>query len=90
MPILNVKVSASKSKEMISRNSSILLELTGRILRKNTKVTLIAIQYVDPEDWVVAGKSIAEQGKNSFYFCIKITDETNIKAEKAQYIAEAF
>ena len=90
MPILNVKVSAGKSREMTSRISLILLDLTTRILRKDPKVTSIAIDYVDPEDWVVAGKSLAEQGKSSLYFDIKITDETNSKAEKAQYIAEAF
>ncbi|CAN5239722.1 4-oxalocrotonate tautomerase family protein [soil metagenome] len=90
MPILNVKVSAGKSREMTSRISSVLLELTTRILRKDPKVTSIAIDYVDPEDWIVAGKSLAEQGKSSLYFDIKITDETNSKTEKAQYIAEAF
>ena len=30
------------------------------------------------------------QGKSSVYFDIKVTEETNTKAEKAQYIAEAF
>ncbi|MEO6096935.1 MAG: 4-oxalocrotonate tautomerase, partial [Fibrobacteria bacterium] len=33
---------------------------------------------------------LAEQGKSSFYFDIKITDETNTKAEKAEYIRQAF
>ena len=50
MPILNVKVSARKSGEMTSRISSILLDLTTRILRKDPKVTSIAIEYVDPDD----------------------------------------
>ena len=90
MPILNVKVSGTKSVEMTKRISGILQELTSRILRKDPKVTSIAIEYVDPQDWIVAGKSLAEQGQSSFYFDIKITDETNSKAEKAQYIAEAF
>lgn len=90
MPILNVKISAVKSREMTSRMSTILLELTKRILHKDPHVTAIAIDYVDPEDWIVGGKSLAEQGKSSIYFDIKITDETNTKAEKAQYIQEAF
>ena len=30
------------------------------------------------------------QGKSSFYFDIKVVDETNTKAEKAQYIREVF
>ena len=90
MPILNVKVSGTKSVETTTRIAATLLELTTRILRKDPKVTSIAIDYVDPQDWIVAGMSLAEQGKSSFYFDIKITDETNSKAEKAQYISEAF
>jgi len=70
--------------------AGILLELTTRILGKKPDVTAIAIDYVDPDDWIVGGRSLREQGKSSFYFDIKITDETNTKAEKAQYIAEVF
>jgi len=90
MPILNVKVSAAKSREMTAAISSTLLELTTRILHKDPNVTAIAIDYVDPHDWIVGGKSLAEQDRNSVYFDIKITDETNTKMEKAQYIREAF
>jgi len=90
MPILNVKVSAIKSAETTARISATLLELTTRILRKDPQVTSIAIDYVDPAHWIVGGKSLAEQNKSSIYFDIKVTDETNTKAEKAQYIKEAF
>ncbi len=90
MPILNVKVSAKKSAAMSKAIADILLELTSRILHKKPEVTSIAIDYIDPDDWIVAGRSLSEQGKSSVYFDIKITDETNTKAEKAQYISEAF
>jgi len=90
MPILNVKVSAQRSSQMTRSISKILLELTSRILHKDPEVTSIAIEYINPEDWIVAGKSLAEHGKSSIYFDIKVTDETNTKAEKAQYIREAF
>jgi 4-oxalocrotonate tautomerase len=90
MPILNVKVSTEKSPQMTSRIAAILLELTTRILHKDPQVTSIAIDYVDPAHWIVGGRSLAEQNKCSIYFDIKITDETNTKAEKAQYIKEAF
>jgi 4-oxalocrotonate tautomerase len=90
MPILNVKVSAKKSTEMTKAISGILLDLTTRILHKKPEVTSIAIDYVDPADWIVAGRSLSEQGKSSFYFDIKITDETNSKSEKAQYIREVY
>ncbi|HEY5819238.1 MAG TPA: 4-oxalocrotonate tautomerase family protein [Mesorhizobium sp.] len=90
MPILNVKVSARRSAEMTKAISNLLLDLTSRILGKNPAVTAIAIEYVDPRDWIVGGKTLAEQDKSSVYFDIKITDETNTKAEKALYIREAF
>ncbi|HXU94787.1 MAG TPA: hypothetical protein VFP33_14135 [Gallionella sp.] len=90
MPILNVKVSAKRSPAMTRAIAATLLELTGRILKKKPEVTSIAISYIDPDDWIVDGKSLADLGKASFYFDIKITDETNTKAEKAQYIAESF
>jgi len=90
MPILNVKVSARKSAQLTQAISEILLEFTTRILRKKRELTAIAIDYVDPEDWIVGGRSLAEQDRTSFYFDIKVVDETNTKFEKAQYIAEVF
>jgi 4-oxalocrotonate tautomerase len=45
---------------------------------------------VDPDEWIVGGRSLSEQSKSSIYFDIKVTDETNTKAEKARYIQEAF
>lgn len=90
MPILQVKVSARKSAATTQAISEILLELTSRILGKNPEVTSILIDYVHPEDWIVGGKSLAEQGKTSIYFDVKVTDETNTKEEKALYIRAAF
>jgi 4-oxalocrotonate tautomerase len=90
MPILNVKVSAAKSPELTRKISELLLGLTTRILKKKREVTAITIDYVDPDDWIVGGQTLSSQRKNSFYFDIKITDETNTKDEKALYIKEAF
>ena len=90
MPILNVKVSAKKSAALTKAIAGTLSDLTARILHKKPGLTAIAIDYVDPDDWIVGGKSLSEQGMNSFYFDIKITDETNSKEEKSQYIREVF
>ena len=90
MPILNVKVSATKSPELTRQISDLLLDLTTRILKKERRLTAIAIDYIAHDSWVVGGSLLSEQCKNSFYFDIKVTDETNTKDEKAQYIREAF
>jgi 4-oxalocrotonate tautomerase len=90
MPILNVKVSGTKSAETTKQITELLLNITTRILKKKREVTAIVIDYIDKDCWMVGGKLLSEQNKNSFYFDIKVTDETNTKDEKAQYIKEAF
>ncbi len=90
MPILNVKVSGERSDAMTRAIATMLTELTQRILGKDPAVTAIAIDYVDPRDWIAGGSTLAEQGRSSVYFDIKITDETNTKSEKAAYIKAAF
>lgn len=90
MPILTVKLSAPPSPQLTQAVADMLLEATERILKKKRAVTAIVIDYVAPGNWLIAGKTLAEYGMNSVYFDIKITDETNTKDEKAQYIAETF
>jgi 4-oxalocrotonate tautomerase len=90
MPILNVKVSGKKSVETTKQIAELLIELTTRVLKKKRELIAIAIEYVEKDCWVVGGTLLSEQNKNSFYFDIKVTDETNTKDEKAQYIKEAF
>jgi 4-oxalocrotonate tautomerase len=90
MPILNVKVSAQPSAELSARINSGLLDLTATILHKNPELTAIAIDFVPPEHWYVAGKSLRDRSQNSFYFDIRIVDGTNTKDEKSRYVAECF
>ena len=90
MPILNVKVGAVRTPELTRKIAAALLELTTSILRKDPRLTAIAIDYVDPADWIVGGRSLAEQGKAAFYFDIRVTDESNTRDEKARYLREAF
>lgn len=90
MPILNVKVSSDPSPDLTSQINTLLLDITSRILKKKPELTAIAIDYVSRDHWSIGGKSLRDLGKNSVYFDIKITDETNTKDEKARYIAEAF
>jgi 4-oxalocrotonate tautomerase len=90
MPILTLKVAAQPSPELTASIAQMLIELTSRILKKPPEVTAIAIDYVPPAHWVVAGVPLSVRGQSSFYLDIKITDETNTKQEKAQYISEVF
>ena len=90
MPILNVKVGAVRTPDLARNIAATLLELTASILGKDPRLTSIAIDWVDPADWFVGGRSLAEQGKTSFYFDIRVTDESNTKDDKARYLREVF
>jgi 4-oxalocrotonate tautomerase len=90
MPILNVKISGTRSDAMSRAISDMLIDLAHRILGKDPAVTAIAIDYVDPRDWTAGGKTLAAQGKSSVYLDIKITNETNTKSEKAAFIEATF
>lgn len=90
MPIINVKLSATPSPELVRQVSETVLELTTAILHKKREVTSIAMDFVPREHWVIAGRTLAEQGKSSFYLDIKVVSGTNTKDEKAAYLAAVF
>jgi 4-oxalocrotonate tautomerase len=90
MPILDLKLSASPSRDLVASASEILIDLTTRILHKKRELLAIAIDFVPPEHWVVGGATLADQHKRSFFLDIKIVDGTNTKDEKAEYIAAVF
>jgi len=90
MPILKVKVSGEKSTQKSEDIKNMLSDVTQRILGKKPEVTSILIEFVPTDSWYVAGDSLKTAQKSSFYFDIKITDETNTKDEKARYIQEAY
>lgn len=90
MPILTVKIAAQRSDRLTEEVAAMLAEHTSAILGKKPEVTAIAIGYIDPRDWIVAGKPLSAHGKSSFALEIKVTDETNTKDEKKRYIEAVF
>lgn len=90
MPILTVALGAAPSPQLAARAASTLVELTSRILHKQPELTSVAVQFVDPHHWFIAGQSLAESGSSTFFLDVRITDGTNTKDEKGQYVAEVF
>ena len=90
MPILNVSVSAHPSAALTEKIATELSELTKINLHKDPTVTAVAITYIAPENWIVGGKSLASQGRNSFWLDIKVTAGTNTKSEMGDYIEAVF
>ena len=61
-----------------------------QVLHKDSKVTAVLVQAVDPADWFCAGHSLAQSGLAAFWLEIRITEGTNTKDEKAAFIAAVF
>jgi 4-oxalocrotonate tautomerase len=90
MPILNVTISRKPSADLVKQIADGLAERTHRLLGKPRDVTSVAVTFVPPEHWIVAGRSLEEQELASFWLDIKVTDGTNTKDEKATYLEEVF
>lgn len=90
MPYLNVKIAMEKSSSIAEKVSSSLLTHTTELLGKKPEVTSIAVDFVDPDLWFIGGSRVSEQNTVTFYLNIKVTDGTNTKLEKAEYVKAVF
>jgi 4-oxalocrotonate tautomerase len=91
MPMITVQLAVSNpSAELAAEAARTVTEITARILRKDPRVTAVAVDFVDPHRWFVGGSSSAYVAKPAFFIDARISDGTNTKDEKGRYIAEAF
>lgn len=90
MPILQVTLSGSPDPSQARAIAAMLSGLSARILRKDEKLTSVAVTFLPADQWFVAGESLAEAGLASFWLDIAVVDGTNTKDEKAAFIAATF
>jgi len=90
MPFLNLKLSGETSQETASLAAKCLTDLTAEILKKRRELTAVAVEFVAPSRWYIAGISLGDQSLRSFYLDIKVTEGTNTKDEKALYALRVF
>ena len=90
MPYLNVRIATAESAEIAEKIVSILMKHTSEILGKKPEVTSIDINFVSPKLWFVGGTAIGAMDEVTFYLDIKVTDGTNTKGEKSEYVKKVF
>lgn len=90
MPYLNVRIAMKESPAIAEKVVATLMTHTSEILGKKPEVTSIAVEFVSPELWFVGGSRVGTDNAVTFYLDIKITDGTNTKAEKAEYVSKVF
>jgi 4-oxalocrotonate tautomerase len=90
MPYLNVKICAPQSVEATNKVATFLTELTADVLHKKKELTSVSIEYIAAHQWFIGGASLASRDAKTFYLDIKVTEGTNTKNEKAEYIKKVF
>ena len=90
MPHVNLQISGKPNASLTRRSAAAVAELTQRVLGKKPEVTAVSVQYIDHDAWIIGGEPLPELGCNAFHVDISVTDETNTKAEKAQYLRAVF
>ena len=90
MPLLDVKLSGAPDAALAAKAAATLGALTARILRKDPKVTAVAVSFVPAEQWFVGGEALSARRRSSFALDIQVVDGTNTKDEKAAYLKAVF
>ncbi|MDO9297652.1 4-oxalocrotonate tautomerase family protein, partial [Bradyrhizobium sp.] len=91
MPLISVTYSSSRHAPSLKADiAAAVTELTAGILRKDPRVTAVIVKSVDAADWFAGGSSLAEQGLASFWLDVHVSEGTNTKDEKADYLAATF
>jgi 4-oxalocrotonate tautomerase len=90
MPYINVTVTGEPDAALSQRIAAQVSDLTKQHLRKDPTVTAVSISYIDPNHWFAGGRSLAAQGKTTFWLDIKVVDGTNMKTEMAAYLEAVF
>lgn len=90
MPGITLIVSGTPDGALTNRLMTEISNLTCRVLKKDLERCAMIVQYQPRDQWFIAGQSLVEHGKNAIRLEVTITDETNTKAEKAEYHRQAF
>ncbi len=90
MPHVVLYLSGPVDTGLADRSVDKVIELTCRIFGKRPEVISIQVLFTPCEQWFIGGQTLAKSGKSAFHLDISITDETNTKAEKAQFLRELY
>ncbi|OKS86527.1 tautomerase family protein [Mucilaginibacter polytrichastri] len=86
MPIIELKISGREDPALAQKIANEISRLTKEVLKKKPEVIVVTVSFVPDYLWFVNFISLAELKKKSFHLNIKISDSTNLKVDKADYI----
>jgi len=86
MPVIELKVSGQEDPALSQELANEISRLTKEVLKKRPEVTVVTVSFVPDYLWFINSVSLAELKTRSFHLTIKISDSTNLKIDKADYI----
>lgn len=86
MPVIKLKVSGQEDAALAQQLVNEIGRLTKDVLNKKPEVTVVLVSFVPDTLWFVNSVSLAELKTRSFHLVIRISDSTNLKVDKANYI----
>ncbi|SDT68290.1 4-oxalocrotonate tautomerase [Mucilaginibacter mallensis] len=86
MPIIDLKVSGQEDPALAQQLATQISRLTKEVLKKKSDVTVVTVSFLPDHLWFINSLSLAELKTKSFHLNIKISDSTNLKLDKAEYI----
>lgn len=90
MPMITVAIAGEPDAALAQRVQETLTRLTAEILHKDPGVTAVAVQFTPRRFWFVGGKVTEQLSTSAFFVDTRVTDGTNSKDEKAEYVARTF
>ncbi len=87
MPYLHIQISGPQDDALAQRVADTGTELTARLLGKQREHTAVVVDFIAPAHWFIAGQALTRLKQRSYHWMVSITDETNTKREKAEYLA---
>jgi len=90
MPYLSFHISVDVSQEQSDRIAGTLTALTASVLGKKPELTAVAIHAAAPGRWYVGAERLSGGAPAGFYLEVKVTEGTNTKSEKAEYVRQVF
>ena len=86
MPVINLKISGKEDLNLAQSLAGSITELIQKHLNKDPTVTAITVTFVPDVLWFIDAQSLGALNLRSFYLDIKVSDSTNVKDQKANYI----
>lgn len=86
MPIIELKLSGQENPALAQQIATQISSLTKDILKKRPEVTVVTVSFVPDHLWFINSVSLAELNTRSFHLNVKISDSTNLKVDKSNYI----